>query len=89
MPRKPKTKAPAASPRAPSKLDRLTAILQREGGAEMPAMIEATGWQAHSIRGAMAGALKKKGHAVTSEKTDNRRVWRITGAVSPAEVAQS
>ncbi len=83
MPRKPKTDARVATPRAPSKLDRLTAILQREDGADMPTMIEATGWQAHSIRGAMAGALKKKGHAVTSEKTDDRRVWRITAAAPP------
>lgn len=86
MPRKRKTDAPAATPRAPSKLDRLTAILSREDGADMPTMIEATGWQAHSIRGAMAGALKKKGHAVTSAKTGDQRVWRIA---APAEAAQS
>ncbi len=88
MPRKPKAEAPVATPRAPSKLDRLTAILQREDGADMPTMIEATGWQAHSIRGAMAGALKKKGHAVTSAKTGDHRVWRITGAAAAVEVAQ-
>lgn len=86
MPRKPKADAPAVAPRAPSKLDRLTAILLRQDGADMPTMIEATGWQAHSIRGAMAGALKKKGHLVTSEKTDDRRVWRITAA-APLEAA--
>ncbi len=85
MPRKSKTEAPAATPRAQSKLDRLTAILQREDGADMPTMIEATGWQAHSIRGALAGALKKKGHAVTSEKTGDQRIWRIT---APVEAAQ-
>ena len=91
MPRKPKAEAPAAAPRAQSKLDRLTAILQREDGADMPTMIEATGWQAHSIRGAMAGALKKKGHAVTSAKTGDQRVWRITDAAqaaSPVEATQ-
>lgn len=83
MPRKPKTETAAATPRAPSKLDQLTAILQREDGADMPTMIEATGWQAHSIRGAMAGALKQKGHAVTSEKTGDKRIWRITGPAAP------
>ncbi len=88
MPRKPKTDAPAATPRAPSKLDRLTTILQREGGADMSTMIEATGWQAHSIRGALAGALKKKGHAVTSEKTAERRVWRIAAPTPAAGAAQ-
>lgn len=84
MPRTPKAEAPAATPRAPSKLDRLTAILLREDGADMPTMIEATGWQAHSIRGAMAGALKKKGQAITSEKTGDQRIWRITAPVEAA-----
>lgn len=79
MPRKPKAEAaPVATPRAPSKLDRLIAILLHEEGADMAAMIEATGWQAHSIRGALAGALKKRGHPVSSEKTGERRIWRIT-----------
>jgi len=53
----------------------------------MPTMIEVTGWQAHSIRGAMAGALKKKGHAVISEKTDDKRVWRIAGPAAPVKAA--
>lgn len=86
MPRKPKAEAALVSaPRAPSKLDRLIAILLREDGADMAAMIEATGWQAHSIRGALAGALKKRGHVVSSEKTGERRVWRIA---APVEAAQ-
>ena len=85
MPRKPKAEAaPASTPRAPSKLDRLIAILLHEDGADMAAMIEATGWQAHSIRGALAGALKKRGHAVSSEKTGERRIWRITAPVEAA-----
>ncbi|MBX9708667.1 MAG: DUF3489 domain-containing protein [Caulobacteraceae bacterium] len=90
MPRTSKTELPAAPrPRPSSKLDRLITILAREEGADMPAMIEATGWQAHSVRGAMAGALKKKGHAVTSEKTDDRRVWRIAQVAEPAEASPS
>ena len=81
MPRKSKAEvAVGTMPRAPSKLDRLTTILSRGDGADMPTLIEATGWQAHSIRGAMAGALKKKGHTVTSEKVGDRRVWRIIAA---------
>lgn len=85
MPRKSKADAgPVSTPRAPSKLDRLTAILLHEEGADMAAMIEATGWQAHSIRGALAGALKKRGHAVSSEKCSERRIWRITAPVEAA-----
>jgi hypothetical protein len=85
MPRKPKAEtAPVTTPRAPSKLDHLITILLHEDGADMASMIEATGWQAHSIRGALAGELKKRGHAVSSEKTGERRVWRITAPVQAA-----
>ena len=44
-------------------------------------IMEATGWQRHSVRGAIAGALKKKlGLAVTSEKVEDRgRVYRVAG----------
>ena len=41
-------------------------------------MMEATGWQAHSVRGAMSGAIKKdRGFPVISDKTDDSRVYRI------------
>lgn len=63
-----------------SKLDRLIALLKQPDGVDMPGMIAATGWQAHSVRGAMAGALRKKGHQVRSEKSDAGRVWRIVPA---------
>ena len=49
----------------------------------MPAMIAATGWQAHSVRGALAGALKRKGHKVLSEKVEGERRWRIVEGVGP------
>jgi hypothetical protein len=41
-------------------------------------MARATAWQVHSVRGAMAGALKKKaGFTILSEKTESGRVYRI------------
>jgi hypothetical protein len=41
---------------------------------------EAMGWARHTVRGPMAGALKKKlGLTITSEKIDGRRVYRIVG----------
>ena len=42
----------------------------------------ATGWQSHTVRGAMAGALKKKlGLDATSEKVENRgRVYKLPAA---------
>jgi len=70
----------AAAPAPTSKLDRLIVLLQQADGVGMPAMMAATGWQAHSVRGALAGALRKKGHVVRSEKTDAGRLWRIMPA---------
>ena len=47
--------------------------------AGLAGIVAATGWQSHTVRGAMAGALKKKlGLEVTSEKVEDRgRVYRI------------
>jgi Protein of unknown function (DUF3489) len=60
-----------------SKLDRLIALLKRPDGASLSELTHATGWQAHSVRGAIAGSLKRKGHVVTSEKIDGIRRYRI------------
>ena len=74
--------APAAKPKG--KLETLTALLRRKSGATLEQMTEATGWQSHSVRGAMAGTLKKKqGLDVTSEKVDGVRTYRIVE--TPAE----
>ena len=58
----------------------LIELLTRAEGATLPQMTEATGWQVHTVRGAMAGALKKKlGLEITSEKqTGADRIYRIT-----------
>lgn len=70
---------PTTAPRS-STLDQLVALLASPDGATMAQMMAATGWQAHSVRGAMAGALKKKGHVIVSEAAHTGRIWRITGA---------
>ncbi len=60
------------------KLGALVALLLRPEGASLEAMQAATGWQAHSVRGVIAGSIKKKlGFAVTSEKSDAGRLYRI------------
>lgn len=73
------TQAPRAT-RGGTKQAVLIDLLKRPEGATLPQMTEATGWQVHTVRGAMAGALKKKlGLDITSEKhpgTD--RIYRIT-----------
>jgi hypothetical protein len=58
----------------------LIELLTRAEGATLPQMTDATGWQVHTVRGAMAGALKKKlGLAITSEKQIGAdRIYRIT-----------
>ena len=66
-----KTKQPAP------KLDTLENLLKRKTGASIAEMAKATGWQQHSVRGAMAGALKKRGHAIASDKIDGTRRYRI------------
>ena len=76
---KPTVKRASTSPRSDTKQDRMIAALKRKNGATLKEMVEITGWQPHSVRGAVSGTLKKKlGHAVTSEKVDGRgRVYRI------------
>src|SRR4029453_16402223 len=82
-PPKPKSKAKkTASPAAlhpGSKQALLVDLLRRKGGATIAETVKATGWQPHSVRGAISGALKKKlGLAVKSEKVEGRgRVYRI------------
>jgi hypothetical protein len=57
----------------------MVAMLKRAEGATIAQVVEATGWQQHTVRGALAGALKKRlGLTVTSEKVEARgRVYHI------------
>ncbi len=71
--------ATAPNPRPATKLAQVLALLQRDDGATIAELAEATGWQAHTVRGALSGVIAKKlGHTVTSEKTEGRgRVYSI------------
>ena len=62
-----------------SKKAEVLALLRREGGATLPELMTATGWQAHSVRGFLSGALgKKMGLTVESAKReDGTRVYSI------------
>lgn len=66
------------APRNPTRLDQMQALITREQGASIAELMEATGWQQHSVRGALAGALKKRGLAITSEKVDGVRRYYAT-----------
>ncbi len=78
---KPKGKTSPPAVRPGTKQALLIDLLKRKKGATIEAIVAATGWQAHSVRGAISGALKKRlGLAVTSEKVRVRgRVYRIAG----------
>jgi len=67
-------------PRAGSKLATLVALLGRDDGATVAEMVAATGWQGHTVRGVMSGALTKKfGLQIGSEKVEARgRVYRAS-----------
>jgi hypothetical protein len=67
------------TPRAGTKQATLIAMLRAPDGATIEEITAATGWQAHTVRGAIAGALKKKlGLDVTSDKVEGRgRIYRI------------
>jgi len=67
------------APRSGTKQATLITLLERPEGATIAEMAEATGWQQHTVRGAIAGALKKRlGLTVTSEKPKGEaRIYRI------------
>ena len=81
-PTEPKAAPKTRTPREGTKQATLIAMLRAPDGATIEEIMAATGWQSHTVRGAMAGALKKKlGLEVTSEKVDGRgRVYRLPAA---------
>jgi hypothetical protein len=63
-----------------SKLNTLVTLLRQPNGASIDELATATAWQKHSVRGALAGTLKKKGHSISSEVVDGMRRYRIAEA---------
>jgi hypothetical protein len=72
-------KAIEPAPEARTKLDILIGALRQRKGATITELMEATGWQAHSVRGSISGALKKRlSLNVTSKTVTGRgRVYRV------------
>jgi hypothetical protein len=68
----------AAAPREGSKTAQVVAMLQRKNGATLAEIMEKMGWQRHTVRGFMAGAMKKAGYTVDSYKPEGgERTHRI------------
>jgi hypothetical protein len=71
---------PTSSNRSKSKLSKVVEMLRAPEGASIADIMKATDWQAHSVRGAIAGAIKKKlGLSVISERRGGERFYRIAG----------
>jgi hypothetical protein len=65
--------------RTETKKARILAMLRAPSGATIDAMMHATGWQQHSVRGFLAGVVRKKlGLNLVSAATEGRRLYRIT-----------
>jgi hypothetical protein len=61
-----------------SKQSRVVAMLQSPEGTTVAAMMKATGWQQHSVRGFLAGVVRKKLKLkLNSAKVDGGRIYRI------------
>ena len=72
---KPTNDAPARG----TKLTKVIELLSRPEGATIEQLVDATGWQKHTVRGALSGALhKKRGYQIVSEKPkDGKRIYKI------------
>jgi hypothetical protein len=72
-------KAKPVAVRRGSKTAKILALLKRPGGASLTQLRKATGWQAHSVRGFLSGALKKKmGLRIDSAKAaDGERTYSV------------
>jgi len=67
-----------SGPREGSKTAQVVAMLQRKNGATLAEIMDKMGWQRHTVRGFMAGAMKKAGYAVESFKPEGgERTYRI------------
>ena len=81
---------PTATDKKDTKQSRVVEMLRFPAGTTIDAVMKATGWQQHSVRGFFAGVIQKKlGLKLNSEKVDGNRIYRIAGGSSRGASSQS
>jgi Protein of unknown function (DUF3489) len=75
---KSRARSPNSAVRSDTKHARIIAMLRLPAGATIADIMTATEWQQHSVRGFLAGVVRKKlGLNLVSEHTDKGRIYRI------------